>query len=68
MSDDVNEAAVYSNPEVEFNGKKYYVVFQCRVRPSSVMSPTSKPEYYTIENPDKDIRPYRILFKEYVKE
>lgn len=52
----------YSTP-FEVDGKKYIVLFQCRMKPQEIRIPTNKSEFYIL--PDGDyIRPYRILVKE----
>jgi len=52
----------YSTP-LEVDGKKYIVLFQCRIKPREIRMPKEVPTYYVV--PDGDyIRPYRILVKE----
>ncbi|KAL4461575.1 hypothetical protein ABPG74_016199 [Tetrahymena malaccensis] len=60
-------AEYYSQKKpIEFCGKKYYLIFQCRVNPKYVKSPEKKEHFYTVESQyaKDNIIPYRILLKE----
>jgi len=59
----VLEAEPYSIQLNETDKVAYSLVFQCRVNPDKVKSPEACPEYYTVENPLDNIRPYRLLIK-----
>jgi len=63
LSDDVSETEYYSLRLNKLDKVRYCLVFQCRVNPEKVKSPTACPRYYTVENPLDDIRPYRLLIK-----
>jgi hypothetical protein len=63
LSDDVSETEYYSLRLNKVDNVRYCLVFQCRVNPEKVKSPTNCPRYYTVENPLDDIRPYRLLIK-----
>jgi len=63
LADDVLEAEPYSLRLNKVDNVPYSLVFQCRVNPKKVKSPEACPEYYTVENPLDDIRPYRLLIK-----
>ncbi|EAR91692.1 hypothetical protein TTHERM_00394650 (macronuclear) [Tetrahymena thermophila SB210] len=63
LTDDLAVAEEYAVATSAHDGKKYHVIFQCRVNPQGVKSPKLKPSYYTVED-NLNIRPYRILLKE----
>ncbi|KAL4512661.1 hypothetical protein ABPG72_020498 [Tetrahymena utriculariae] len=63
LTDDMSVAEHFAKISSTFEGKKYYIIFQCRVNPSGVKSPEKEPRYYTVED-NINIRPYRILLRE----
>ncbi|ELP88811.1 hypothetical protein EIN_103140 [Entamoeba invadens IP1] len=65
-SPDVQAAAIYSTKKTDSNSRKYKIVFQNRVKTSSIKlaSDNGGPSnYWYIEDP-RDIRPYGILVLE----
>ncbi|KAL4478308.1 hypothetical protein ABPG72_009544 [Tetrahymena utriculariae] len=63
LTDDMSVAEHFAKTSSTFEGKKYYIIFQCRVNPNGVKSPQKEPRYYTVED-NINIRPYRILLRE----
>ncbi|EAR98400.1 hypothetical protein TTHERM_00289280 (macronuclear) [Tetrahymena thermophila SB210] len=63
LTDDMSIAEHFAGVSSSYEGKKYYIVFQCRVNPNGVKSPVNEPRYYTVED-NQNIRPYRIILKE----
>ncbi|TNV83924.1 hypothetical protein FGO68_gene1267 [Halteria grandinella] len=56
----------YTRP-IEYKGKNYIVLFQCRIKPDRIRVPQgTKGEYYIINNP-AHVRPYGLVFKEISK-
>ncbi|KAL4485575.1 hypothetical protein ABPG73_015367 [Tetrahymena malaccensis] len=64
LTDDMSVAEHFASASSTYEGKKYYIIFQCRVNPNGVKSPVKEPRYYTVED-NMNIRPYRILLREY---
>ncbi|EAR87319.1 hypothetical protein TTHERM_00058310 (macronuclear) [Tetrahymena thermophila SB210] len=62
FSDNIKNCEKFGS-QISVCGKDYQLVFQCRVNPKTVKSPSDKQSYYVVNEP-KDIRPYRILIKE----
>ncbi|EAR91691.1 hypothetical protein TTHERM_00394640 (macronuclear) [Tetrahymena thermophila SB210] len=64
LTDDLTVAEKYATATSTHNGKQFHIIFQCRVNPKGVKSPVHQTNYYTVED-NFNIRPYRILLKEY---
>lgn len=52
-------ALQYALPGCIVNGKKYYLVMQCRVNPEAIK--VSDEQTYWVLNNSRDIRPYGVL-------
>ena len=65
-SPNIETAAEYSDEFYGYNGKKYKIVLQNRVRPSAIKkaSDNGGPDDYWYIESGKDIRPYSICVKE----
>ena len=46
--------------EMEVEGKKYYMVLQCRVHPKKIKIVNGREDYWVV-NESTDIRPYGII-------
>jgi hypothetical protein len=62
----IDEADTYAGI-ANFNGKKYKIVFMCRVRPEKIREPNrgNQARYWILDGSKNEVRPYRILIKEY---
>ena len=49
----------------DYNGKKYKIGFMARLNPTKIRCPEGQDDYWVINGKDTEIRPYRILIKEF---
>ena len=61
----IDEAGSYAGTG-NFNGKRYKIVFMCRVRKENIREPNrnNQPKYWILDGTKNEVRPYRILIKE----
>ena len=50
---------------IKLGNKMYKLVIMVRVNPSKIREPTSQKEYWIVDGKSDQLRPYRLLIKEY---
>ena len=56
-----------ANKKASINGKKYLMGFMMRVKPDKIRYSNNKKEYWVLNGKKEEMRPYRIMIKEYKK-
>ena len=65
--DVLEEYASQAKTETKVNGKQYMIGFMLRVKPDKIRSPKDEDvdDYWVLNGTTDEVRPYRILVKEY---
>jgi len=50
---------------IAINGKHYKMGFMMRVKPDKIRISESEPDYWVLDGTTDEMRPYRIMLKEY---
>lgn len=59
----ISVAEGYASSTAGLNGRNYYPVFMCRVKPDKIRYAAERPDYWVLD--PQYIRPYRVLIKEH---
>ena len=64
VTPNINVAMGYAG-SIKLGNKMYKLVIMVRVNPSKIREPTSQKEYWIVDGKSDQLRPYRLLIKEY---